>query len=332
MMEDTQPSVPAAIDLAGVSKTFRQRRGSPLYALTNVDLVVRPGEIHGLLGRNGAGKSTLVKLICGLQRPTAGSVRTLGQAPDRRRQEVARQIGVVFGQKSSLWWDLSLADNLSTLRALYRVPIEAYKKRKQQIVDGLNLSGVMDRPIRQLSLGERVKSELAGALLHAPRLLVLDEPTIGLDIVSKRHLRTWLSSVVANDGVSVLLTSHDAGDIAALCHRVTLIEQGAVAFVGSVDDLRGTVVGGVSVRLTATERSLSDAELSRIGVVNQWKGCSVEVTDDHSRVSLSGPTERHDDLIQLALELKPSRNGLVLETSTPTLEDALLSRFQRTDR
>ncbi len=331
-MEDTLSNVPATIELTGVSKTFRQRRGSPLDALTHVDLVVRPGEIHGLLGRNGAGKSTLVKLVCGLQRPTAGSVRTLGQAPDRRRQEVARQIGVVFGQKSSLWWDLSLADNLSTLRALYRVPIEEYKKRKQRIMDGLNLGGVMDRPIRQLSLGERVKSELAGALLHAPRLLVLDEPTIGLDVVSKCHLRSWLSSVVANDGVSVLLTSHDAGDITALCHRVTLIEQGTVAFVGSVDDLRGTVVGGVSVRLTATERSLSDAELSRLEVVSQWEGCAVDVTDDHSRVSLSGPAERHDDLIQLALKLEPSHSGLVLETSTPTLEDALLNRFQQTDR
>lgn len=321
-----------AVVLSGVGKTFRQRRGEPFRALHGVDLRVRAGEIHGLLGRNGAGKSTLVKLICGLQQTSEGTVRTLGIDPAHRRRELTHQIGVVFGQKSSLWWDLSVTDNLAALASLYKVPKHAYDDRRARLIDGLNLGGVLDRPIRQLSLGERVKSELAGALLHGPRLLVLDEPTIGLDLVSKRQLRRWLSTVARENDVAVLLTSHDTADIAVLCQNVTLLEQGQVAFAGTVDGLRDTMHDRVSVQLSARERPLADAELVSLQRVSQWSDCAVEVAGDRGSVRLSGPAARHDDLIKVALELEPAKRGLTLESMSPTLEDALLSRFDRTER
>lgn len=321
-----------AVHLSSVTKTFKQRKGEPLVAIEGVDLEIAAGEVHGLLGRNGAGKSTLVKLICGLQVPTEGQVRTLGTDPVRRRRQIASRIGVVFGQKTSLWWDLSVNDNLDALRTLYRVPAHEHRVRRERILDGLSLMNVLDRPIRQLSLGERVKAELAGALLHNPRLLVLDEPTIGLDLISKRSLRNWLSTVAAEERTAVLLTSHDTEDISALCRDVTLIEGGKVAFNGTVHALRGSINDRVVVTLTASERELDDAEIAALRPVAGWDGCGMELSSDRSRATLIGPAERHDDLVRICLALGPAAHGLILETASPSLEDALIGRFEDIDR
>jgi ABC-2 type transport system ATP-binding protein len=207
-------------------------------ALLGVDLTVKAKECLGFVGPNGAGKSTLVKILTGLQRPSAGRVEVLGNVPHRRSRSFLKQIGVVFGHKTSLWWDLPLKESFRDSRVIYSIPVERYRENLDLLLTTLNLGHLLERPVRQLSLGERVKSELALALLHQPTLLVLDEPTVGLDLESKSDLRALIRRLVTECGTSVFLTSHDIGDIDQCCDRVILVSGGVVKHVSTMAELR----------------------------------------------------------------------------------------------
>jgi ABC-2 type transport system ATP-binding protein len=206
-------------------------------AVDGVTFGIAPGECVGYIGANGAGKSTTIKMLTGILVPTSGTVRVCGLEPVRERTTLARRIGVVFGQRSQLWWDLPLRDSFRLLGAIHRLPASAWEPRLAECVDLLEMEPFLDTPVRQLSLGQRMRGEVTAALLHSPELLVLDEPTIGLDLLSKERLRAFLVRERAERGTTVLLTTHDLPDIERLCDRILVVDHGRVAFDGDLPGL-----------------------------------------------------------------------------------------------
>ena len=218
-----------------------RRSRSTLAAVDDVTLRVEPGEAVGYIGANGAGKSTTIKMLTGILVPTRGRVRTCGLDPVRQRRQLAGHVGVVFGQRSQLWWDLPVRESFGILAAIHRLPAAAARAREDELVGRLEMADFLDTPVRQLSLGQRMRAEVAAALLHAPELVILDEPTIGLDVLSKQRLREFLVAERARHGTTLLLTTHDMGDIERLCERVLVIDHGRLAYDGSLTGLGRTV-------------------------------------------------------------------------------------------
>ena len=237
------------IEVRDLRRTFRvtrklsrfRRVRDQLTAVDSVSFSVAAGEAVGYVGPNGAGKSTTIKMLTGVLVPTSGRATVCGLDPARQRRELARRTGVVFGQRSQLWWDLPLIDSFELLRDIYRVPPQAHADTMAECVDLLNLGPFLDTPVRQLSLGQRMRGEVTAALLHRPELLVLDEPTIGLDLESKEQLRSFLAELNTRRGTTLLLTTHDLDDIQRLCWRLIVIDRGRVLADGPLDELRQQV-------------------------------------------------------------------------------------------
>jgi len=228
------------IEAIGLTREFRVRDGARRRRLTAVDgLTVRvePGEAVGYIGANGAGKSTTIKMLTGILVPTAGSVLTCGLRPVPDRRALARQVGVVFGQRSQLWWDLPVRESFRILAAIHGLSAVAERERTAELAERLELGGFLSVPVRQLSLGQRMRAEVAAALLHSPRLVILDEPTIGLDVLSKQRLREFLAGERRQHGTTLLLTTHDTGDVQRLCDRVLVIDHGRLAYDGDLAGL-----------------------------------------------------------------------------------------------
>jgi ABC-2 type transport system ATP-binding protein len=217
------------------------RSRSLLTAVDDVTVRIERGESVGYIGANGAGKSTTIKMLIGILVPTSGSVRTCGLDPVRERRRLASRVGVVFGQRSQLWWDLPVRESFEILAAIHRLPTSSAGRRQDELIAQLEMEPFLDTPVRQLSLGQRMRAEVAAALLHSPQLVVLDEPTIGLDVLSKQRLREFLLAERARYGTTLLLTTHDMGDIERLCERVLVIDHGRLAYDGSLTGLSRTV-------------------------------------------------------------------------------------------
>ncbi|GLZ38715.1 ATP-binding cassette domain-containing protein [Actinokineospora sp. NBRC 105648] len=215
---------------------FRRER-HVVSAVDGVDLRVERGELLGYIGPNGAGKSTTLKMLTGVLTPSGGEVTVCGIEPVAKRTTLARRIGVVFGQRSQLWWDLPLGESFSLLRHIYRVPAGDHATRLRQCSDLLGLDEFIETPVRQLSLGQRMRGELTAALLHGPEVLFLDEPTIGLDVLSKQAVRGFLAELDARGDTTVVLTTHDLADIEKLCRRLVVIDHGRVVHDGTLDEL-----------------------------------------------------------------------------------------------
>jgi ABC-2 type transport system ATP-binding protein len=214
-----------------------RRERAVVRAVDDVTFRIAEGEAVGYIGANGAGKSTTIKMLTGILTPSRGSVRTCDLEPVRQRRQLARQVGVVFGQRSQLWWDLPLVESLRILAAVHRLPAAQWQPRRDELVERLELAGFLSTPVRQLSLGQRMRGEVAAALLHAPRLLVLDEPTVGLDVLSKERLRVFLREELAAHGRTLLLTTHDMDDVERLCGRILVVDQGRLAYDGDLPGL-----------------------------------------------------------------------------------------------
>lgn len=208
------------------------------WAVRELSFAVEAGEMVGYIGPNGAGKSTTVKMLTGILVPTAGRLTIRGLDPSTQRRQHAAQIGVVFGQRTQLWWDLPLEESFDLLRAIYRVPADRYRANLKRFRAMLELDEFLRTPVRQLSLGQRMRGDLAAALLHDPPVVFLDEPTIGLDVVAKQRIREFLIAANREQGVTVLLTTHDMGDIEKLCRRVMIIDHGRLLYDGPLGEIR----------------------------------------------------------------------------------------------
>ena len=242
-------------------RTYREVR-----ALDGVSFEIQAGELVGYIGPNGAGKSTTIKILSGILVPDAGVCTVGGRVPWRERVPHVRRIGVVFGQRTQLWWDLPVVESFDLLSDVYRVPPSSYRRARDELVEMLSLGDLLDVPVRQLSLGQRMRCDLAAALLHAPDILFLDEPTIGLDAVSKLAVRQFVQRLNRERGVTVILTTHDMDDIEALCSRVMLINRGRLLFEGALDVLRGRVTSErwLIVRLADGAGAIVDPDAEEI--------------------------------------------------------------------
>ncbi|QNN52854.1 ABC transporter ATP-binding protein [Nocardioides mesophilus] len=280
----------ALIEVEDLTRSFtvRRRAGrfrrttSTVRAVDGISFAVDRGEMVGYIGPNGAGKSTTVKMLTGILVPTSGRLSVAGVDPARSRTELTRRIGVVFGQRTTLWWDLPLRDSFDLLQRIYRTDPARHRANLAEFTELLELGDLLDTPVRQLSLGQRMRGDIAAALLHDPEILYLDEPTIGLDVVSKGRLRSFLRRVNEERSVTLLLTTHDLQDIEQLCSRVMVIDHGSLVYDGS---LAGLHAQGSSQRTLVVDLvdeappiDVPGAVVRRVEGPRQWLSFPVEAS------------------------------------------------------
>ena len=307
------------IKVEGLSKSFRVARRSAglgqavkalfhreyttVEALKDVSFSIDSGEIVGYIGPNGAGKSTTIKVMSGILVPDGGQCSIMGRTPWSERIKHVRDIGVVFGQRSQLWWDVPVADSYELLKDIYKIPKREYCENLEQLVEELDIGGIINTPVRQLSLGQRMRCEIAASLLHSPKVLFLDEPTIGLDAVSKIAVRRFISRINKEKGVTVILTTHDMNDIEALAERVLLIGKGKILYDGSLNSLRNRFDKQKIITLDYHEKNtpihIAGAELLSWTPVRAVLGVDMQKTVVSDVISqLSGQVELTDVVIE----------------------------------
>lgn len=278
--------------LAGLQSLIK-RDFRTVEAVRDVSFQVDEGEIVGFLGPNGAGKTTTLKMLTGLIHPSDGSARVMGFTPWEREKAYLSRINMVMGNRHQLSWDLPAADSYEMLRTIYRIPPAEFQRTLDELVDLLDLEGLLDKPMRQLSLGERMKCELAGALLHSPRVMFLDEPTLGLDVTMQHRIRNFIREYNQRNGSSILLTSHYMADIEALCRRVVVIHEGRILFDGLLSEL---VSKFATTKLITFELDTMDADLGDLGipVVREGLKYQVEVDKERTLEITNLVLDRHD--------------------------------------
>ena len=267
---------------AGVGAALRsmvRRETREIVAVDNISFRVEAGEVIGFLGPNGAGKTTTLKMAAGLLHPSGGSVRVLGFEPWRRQREFLSQITLVMGNRAQLEWDIPVHDSYELLAAVYRVPQEQHRATLAELVEMLELGPLLSKPVRNLSLGERMKCEVAGALLHRPQVLFLDEPTIGLDVTMQRRIRTFLKGHNQRTGATILLTSHYMADVEALCKRVVVIHHGRLLYDGGLTGLveQFSAYKTITVDLANGSSDIPPAGLGTYGEVVEQQGGSIKL-------------------------------------------------------
>jgi ABC-2 type transport system ATP-binding protein len=272
--------------LLGSLRTLFTREQVVTRAVDGVSFDVGEGELVGYLGPNGAGKSTTIKMLTGILVPTGGEVEVGGLVPWRDRERNALNIGVVFGQRTQLWWDLPLVESFKLVRKMYRVPDDLYRRNLGRFVDLLGLDGFVNTPVRQLSLGQRMRGDLAAAMLYEPRVLYLDEPTVGLDVLAKERIRGFIQELNRTNRTTVILTTHDMSDVERLCRRVVVIDRGRVIYDGAVASLKAEYAPHrlLVVQLSAEVDAIEVAGAEQVG----REGGKVSLRFDPERTPVAG--------------------------------------------
>ena len=227
----------------GTLRNLFTRQYNLVQAVNGLSFEIQPGELVGYIGPNGAGKSTTIKMLTGLLVPTSGELSVMGLLPWRDRQKYVARVGAVFGQRTTLWWDLPVIESLNLLQHIYKIPAASFKQNLDEFRTTLELDPFLDTPVRALSLGQRMRADICAALLHDPEILFLDEPTIGLDVVAKERIRQFIQQVNRERGTTVILTTHDLSDVEKLCQRVMIIDRGKLLFEGQLDALKAQFGG-----------------------------------------------------------------------------------------
>jgi ABC-2 type transport system ATP-binding protein len=296
---------------AGALRTLFSRAYEDKVAVSGVDMDLEAGELVGYIGPNGAGKSTTIKMLTGILVPTSGTIEVAGIVPYEHRSQNARNIGVVFGQRSQLYWDLPLIESFELLRAIYNVPADRYERNLSRFMEILEMEPFIRTPVRQLSLGQRMRGDFAAALLHDPRIVYLDEPTIGLDVIAKEAIREFVRHINEERATTVILTTHDLADVERLCRRIIIIDNGTVIYNGGIEHIKEQYGTHRTLILTLTaphqHPALDGAEI---------------VSNDHGVVKyrFDRRRTRADQLIRLATEQYEIRDVTIEE---PDLESII---------
>ena len=267
--------------LAAAAKSLVKRRRREVTAVGAVSFSIAAGEVVGFLGPNGAGKTTTLKMLSGLLHPSHGDCRVLGFQPWRRERDYLQRITLVMGNRNQLQWDLPAMDSFQLTRAIYRLPERPFLAQRDELIELLDLGPLVDKPVRNLSLGERMKAEIANSLLHRPKVLFLDEPTLGLDVTMQRRIRSFLADYNQRHGASVMLTTHYMADVEALCERVIVIHHGAILFDGPLRDLAERFASHKTLVVTLDE----PADLSGFGQVMEQTGARTTLRIERSRTA-----------------------------------------------
>ncbi|ALS28206.1 ATP-binding cassette domain-containing protein [Paenibacillus cisolokensis] len=316
------------ITVKGISKSFKVPRRSSgmgqalkslfrreytvVHALSDISFSIEPGEIVGYIGPNGAGKSTTIKVMSGILVPDSGTCTIMGYTPWRDRVRYVKRIGVVFGQRSQLWWDVPVIDSFELLRDIYDVPEREYRDTLDLLTETLDLKHIVNTPVRQLSLGQRMRCEIAASLLHNPSVLFLDEPTIGLDAVSKIAVRQFIRTINKEKGVTIILTTHDMNDIEALARRILLIGKGSLLYDGSLQELRSRFGTRKTITADYMERQ-EPLAIPGVSIVS-WTPERAVLSVDTEQVMMSEALTRlaeQVDLLDVAIDTQPIEDIIV---------------------
>ncbi|WP_442603027.1 ABC transporter ATP-binding protein [Paenibacillus sp. KN14-4R] len=299
--------------LKGAMRDLFNRQYKQVTAVKDISFSIPSGEICGYIGENGAGKSTTIKMLTGILVPTSGDIKVNGFIPYKEREKFVKEIGVVFGQRSQLWWDLGVIESFQLLRKIYRVPENDFKAMLDELVERLDLGELLSRPVRKLSLGQRMRCELAASLLHNPSIVFLDEPTIGLDIVVKTEIREFLKDLNRRYGTTILLTTHDLQDIEALCSRVIMLDDGRIIYDGGLEELKERWGQGKEVVLKF-EQSVTLERLVELtaGLDVAWK-----MNDDQSATAfVPQKTANVSEMLARVVGMLAIRDIQIIETNT----------------
>jgi ABC-2 type transport system ATP-binding protein len=318
-VEELRKTFVVPVREAGLRAALRslvRRKTREVRAVAGISFEIAAGEVVGFLGPNGAGKTTTLKMLSGLLFPTDGRVSVLGHMPSRREKDFLRQITLVMGNRNQLEWDIPALDSFELNRAIYRIPPAFFRETRDELVELLEVQDILQKPIRNLSLGERMKMEIVGALLHRPRVLFLDEPTIGLDVTMQKRIRSFIAEYNRRHGATVLLTSHYMADVQALCRRVIVIHHGRILFDGALAALSSQFAAYKTIGVTLEDGS---ADLSAYGDVIHRDGDAVTLRV--AKGAASGVTAR----------LLADHHVLDLTIEDPAIEDVIELVFAQED-
>jgi ABC-2 type transport system ATP-binding protein len=319
------------IDVKDLCKTYKYSKkwsfnpfkSKPLQrksAVINLTFSIYPGEIVGYIGPNGAGKSTSIKMLTGILKPTSGTITVSGYDPFENRQQNAKNIGVLFGQRTQLWWDLPLIDTLELHRYMYKLPKEEFLIQLEWLFEILELKKIYKTPIRQLSFGQRMRCELAVTLLHKPSILYLDEPTIGMDVMVKRKIRQYLLEINKQENVTILLTSHDLQEIESICNRIIIINRGELLFDGTVEALRQKYMPNSIITLKC-KHTISNKVINRLSNFSKLE-------DGYIRFTIN----KHKEDSSIISELYRSYEVIDLKITEPPFEDIVQTLYQEENK
>ena len=277
--------------LRGMIESLFSRKYEEIKAVDSISFEIEQGEIVGYIGANGAGKSTTIKMMCGILYPSSGSVTIDGMNFDNNRQKINKEMGVVFGQKTQLWWDIPLIETFKILKNIYEVSDADYEERFEYLCDLLDLKPFLSQTVRSLSLGQRMRADFAAALIHSPKIVYLDEPTIGLDVLVKDKIRSAIKELNKKYNITVILTTHDMKDIEELCNRIIIIDKGTILYDGSLSNIKYRF-GNIKTIFIPSNVSLNEAELAE-----KFSDIEIEKTEEHTALKFSLNKVDLDDVL-----------------------------------